>query len=240
MSNKPTKPWVIIPTYNERDNVTPLIKEIFSLPIPNLHLLFVDDSSPDKTADLIKQQQNHLPRLHLLLRPKKDGLGRAYIEGFQYAINHGASHLIQMDADFSHNPQDIPRLLNASARGVDVVIGSRYKNGISVINWPLRRLLISMTGNIYATFITGLPFKDVTGGFRCWRSEILNKINLPSIKANGYAFQIITAYLAWKKGATITEIPITFTERREGQSKMSRAIVREAIWIVWRVRLTGK
>lgn len=240
MSNKITQPWVVIPTYNERDNITSLIKEIFSLSVPNLHLLFVDDSSPDKTADLIKQQQVNFPLLHLLQRPTKDGLGRAYVEGFQYAIDHGASHIIQMDADFSHNPQDIPRLLSTAAKNVDVVIGSRYKNGISVINWPLRRLLISMAGNIYATFITGLPFKDVTGGFRCWKSNTLKQINLPLIKANGYAFQIITTYLAWKKGAKIKEIPITFTERREGQSKMSRAIIREAIWVVWRIRLTGK
>lgn len=232
-------PWVVIPTYNEKDNISAMIMSLAALRITNLQILIVDDNSPDGTADIVRDLQKQHPSLHLLVRQKKDGLGQAYVHGFSYAIQHSATAVVQMDADFSHDPADVPRLLS-NLEEANLVIGSRYSHGISVINWPLRRLLLSISANTYARLITGLPFKDVTAGFRAWRSETLQTIDFTSIKDNGYAFHIITMYRAHKKGARIIEIPITFTERREGQSKMSRAIMKEGIWIVWRLRLFGK
>jgi len=230
--------WVVIPTYNEKLNIGRLIEKIFAPAQPNLSVLIVDDSSPDGTGILISNLQKKFPRLFLLSRPSKKGLGRAYVDGFSYAIAQGATAIVQMDADFSHNPSDIPRLL-ASLHHCDVVLGSRYSHGISVINWPLRRLLLSTGANIYAAFITGMPFKDCTGGFRAWRVNALKTIDFPHIQVDGYGFQIIMLYRAWRQHSRITEIPIIFTERREGQSKMSNSIIAEAMLLVWKLRFFG-
>lgn len=231
-------PWIVIPTYNEKTNIEQLVPQLFDLGIENLSVLIVDDSSPDGTAEIVRKFQTQYPRLQLEVRDVKSGLGGAYIHGFQHALQHGATAIIQMDADFSHDPQDVPKLLTA-LQGHDVVIGSRYSHGISVINWPLRRLLISIAGNVYARLITGIPIKDITGGFKAWRGATLQAIDLASVKADGYGFQVVMNYRAWKQGKSITEVPIIFTERREGQSKMSNKIVFEALWLVWRLRLFG-
>ncbi len=230
--------WIIIPTYNEKGNISKMIHRLFWLNIPNLSVLIVDDSSPDGTGSIVRSLQKKYQSLHLEQRSGKNGLGTAYIHGFKYALEKGASALVQMDADFSHSPDDVSRLLN-ELKKYDLVLGSRYVNGISVINWPLKRLLISMGGNLYARLVTGLPYKDSTGGFKAWRSPALKKINLDQTKGNGYAFQISTTYAAWKKGFKITEVPIVFTERTDGKSKMSKAIVWEAIWLVWKLRIFG-
>jgi dolichol-phosphate mannosyltransferase len=231
-------PWVVIPTYNEKSNITTLIPELFALNIPNLSVLIVDDNSPDGTAASVKALQPRYPRLHLEVRPGKAGLGNAYIYGFTWALERGATAIIQMDADFSHSPGEVPKLLAALAQH-DLAIGSRYSHGISVINWPLRRLILSMSANWYARLVTGMPLRDATGGFKAWRADTLRALDLKTINADGYGFQIAMNYRTWKKGKRITEVPITFTERREGQSKMSKAIVREALWLVWRLRLFG-
>ncbi len=232
-------PWIVIPTYNEKDNISAMIHSLAALPTENLNILIIDDNSPDGTAEIVRTLQKNHSRLHLVVREKKAGLGQAYIHGFTHALEHGATAIVQMDADFSHDPQDIPRLLD-HLKEHDVVIGSRYSHGISVINWPLRRLLISIAGNVYARSITGLPYKDVTGGFKAWRATTLTDIEVNSIEANGYSFQIITTFRAWKQDKKIVEVPITFTERREGQSKMNNSIIKEAIWVAWRLRLFGK
>lgn len=231
-------PWVVIPTYNEKENVENMITALFGQDIPNLTILIVDDSSPDKTADIVRKLQEQHPSLKLLIRKKKNGLGQAYIHGFQYALDHGAMAIVQMDCDFSHDPNDVPKLLS-KLEDHDLVLGSRYCNGISVINWPLKRLLISMGGTLYARTITGMPYRDLTGGFKAWKAEILNKINLDTIKVNGYGFQILTTFRARKNEARIIEVPIVFTERRQGNSKMSKSIIWEAVWLVWRLRLLG-
>ncbi|MEX1112087.1 MAG: polyprenol monophosphomannose synthase [Candidatus Andersenbacteria bacterium] len=232
-------PWVVIPTYNEKTNIEQMIPQLFGLNIENLHVLIVDDNSPDGTADVVRDFQKQHPTLHLEVREKKSGLGRAYVHGFQYALDHGADAIVQMDADFSHDPQDVPRLIHALHKH-DLVIGSRYSHGISVINWPLKRLLVSIAGNVYASKITGLPIKDATGGFKAWRAQTLRDIDLPTVAADGYGFQVVMNYRAWKRNKHITEIPIIFTERREGQSKMSNGIIWEALWLVWKLRFFGK
>jgi len=231
-------PWIVIPTYNESNNIGRLCQALLNLELPGLQVLIVDDNSPDGTGNVVRELQRSEPSIHLLTRPGKEGLGRAYVAGFRFAVDQGATAIVQMDADFSHDPADIPRLLK-HLETADLVLGSRYTNGISVINWPLRRLLVSLGGNMYARLITGMPYKDVTGGFKAWRAQTLQLIDFTSIKADGYGFQIITTHRAWKKGVKIQEIPIIFTERRAGQSKMSRAIVREALWLVWKLRLFG-
>lgn len=231
-------PWIVIPTYNEKENLSRLIPGLFKLPVQNLHVLIVDDNSPDGTADLVRSLQTRYPNLHLESRSEKLGLGSAYIHGFTLSLSKGATQIVQMDADFSHDPADVPRLLE-KLTDFDLVLGSRYINGISVINWPLRRLLLSLSGSLYVRMITGMPFRDATSGFKAWRRETLEAIELPTVKADGYGFQIIMTHRAWKKGKRVTEVPIIFTERRSGQSKMSRAIVREALWIVWKLRLAG-
>ncbi|MBI1833812.1 MAG: polyprenol monophosphomannose synthase [Candidatus Andersenbacteria bacterium] len=232
-------PWVVIPTYNERDNIKRLIESLFSLSIPRLSVLIVDDSSPDKTGEIVASMQKAFPALHLKTRPAKAGLGRAYVAGFRYALDHGADAIVQMDADFSHDPEDLPRLLGA-LESADVAIGSRYSHGISVVNWPLRRLLISLAGNWYARIVTGIPIHDATGGFKAWKTDTLKAINFETIDANGYGFQIAMNFRAWKTGQKLREIPIIFTERRDGQSKMNGNIVQEALLLAWRLRLTGK
>ncbi len=229
-------PWVVIPTYNEKGNIERMIQELFALSHDNLSVLIVDDNSPDGTADIVRNLQRTQADLHLLVRQEKQGLGPAYIHGFSYALEHGADSIVQMDADFSHDPKDVPRLLH-SLNDADLVIGSRYSHGISVINWPLRRLLISVFGNVYASIVTGMPYKDVTGGFKAWRADTLKSIHMDTVHADGYGFQIAMNYRAWKLKKDIREVPIIFTERREGQSKMSKAIIREALFLVWKLRL---
>lgn len=231
-------PWVVIPTYNEVMNIDRMVRALFALGVPGLQVLVVDDNSPDGTAAATQRLQPSFNSLHVLVREKKSGLGRAYVHGFGYAMEHGAEAIVQMDADFSHDPADVPRLL-AGLQGHDVVIGSRYSAGLSIINWPLRRLLLSVAGNTYARFITGMPVKDVTGGFRAWRAAVLQKINLQTVRGDGYGFQISTLYRAWRTRVRVVEVPITFTERREGQSKMTNAIIWEAFWLVWRLRFFG-
>lgn len=231
-------PWIIIPTYNEKGNIEPMIKQLFALSLDNLSVLIVDDNSPDGTATIAQQMQLEFPRLHVSIRDKKNGLGPAYIHGFSYALERGADSIVQMDADFSHDPEDIPRLLHALIDS-DLVIGSRYSHGISIINWPLRRLLMSIFGNVYANIITGMPYKDVTGGFKAWRADTLRSMDIDSVHADGYGFQIAMNYRAWKLKKRIVEVPIIFTERREGQSKMSNAIVKEALLLVWKLRFFG-
>ncbi len=238
MADQIPRPWIVIPTYNEKANIGSIIIQLYSLSVPNLSILVVDDNSPDGTAAAVRDLQAKYSSLRLEVRPGKSGLGRAYIHGFGYALDHGAGAVVQMDADFSHNPGDVPRLLQQLHR-YDIAIGSRYANGISVVNWPLRRLLLSTSANYFARLVTGLPYKDVTGGFRAWRGSALKKIKLEDIEADGYGFQIAMAYRAWRKNLTCMEVPIIFTERREGQSKMSRAIMWEAFWLVWKLRLFG-
>lgn len=235
---KPPKTYIVIPTYNEKLNIEPLVVQLFSLPIPELSVLIIDDSSPDHTADIVRDLQKRFPTLELIVRQQKNGLGPAYLRGFAHALAQGAGQLVQMDADFSHDPKDVPRLL-AGLRHADLVLGSRYSQGISVINWPLRRLLISIAGNMYTSWITGMPFKDATGGFKAWRAATLAALDLATIKADGYGFQIVMTHRAWKRGFKITEVPIVFTERRDGQSKMSKAIIREALLLVWKLRFFG-
>ncbi len=233
-----TNPWVVIPTYNEKENIEQLITQLFQLSIPNLSVLIVDDNSPDGTADIVRKFQSQYSSLHLTVREKKSGLGKAYVHGFTYALEKNADAIVQMDADFSHDPKDVPELL-AELSEYDLVLGSRYSHGISVINWPLSRLLISIAGNYYARLVTGMPIKDATGGYKAWRASALKAINIEKLDAEGYGFQVVTNYNAWKKNLKIKEVPIIFTERREGKSKMSRGIVLEALWLVWKIRLFG-
>ncbi len=216
-----------------------MVPALFGLGVKGLSVLIVDDSSPDGTGAAVKEMQAKFNNLHLQSRPGKSGLGRAYLHGFKFALAQGADAIVQMDADFSHDPADVPRLL-AKLEECDLVIGSRYSHGISVINWPLRRLLISIAGNVYASFVTGLPIKDSTGGFKAWRRQTLEAINLDTVSADGYGFQVVMNFHAWKLKKQICEIPIIFTERREGQSKMNNAIIREALVLVWKLRLFGK
>jgi dolichol-phosphate mannosyltransferase len=236
MSKPLESPWVVIPTYNERKNIERMIPLLFDLGIANLSILIVDDNSPDGTAEAVREFQKTYSTLQLEVREKKSGLGRAYIHGFTYALQHGATAVVQMDADFSHDPNDVPKLL-AELENNDLVLGSRYVEGISVVNWPLQRLLISIGGNVYASLITGMPFKDATGGFKAWRATTLQAIDLPTVEADGYGFQIVMTHRVWKKKLRIKEIPIIFTERRVGQSKMSKTIIWEALWLVWKLRL---
>jgi dolichol-phosphate mannosyltransferase len=235
---------VIIPTYNESTNITRLLDVIMMLPEP-VDVLIVDDGSPDGTAALVKDYQQKCPeRIHLIEREGKQGLGTAYVTGFKFALSHGYSFICEMDADFSHNPEDIPRLVKpVRSEEADVAVGSRYSRGISIVNWPLRRLILSYCANLYARSVTGIPIKDTTAGFKCIHRRVLETIDLDNIKSNGYAFQIELHFRAWKAGFSLKEVSIIFREREEGVSKMSKAIVREAIWRVWSLKLrslTGK
>ena len=226
---------VTIPTYNERDNIGHLLDIIFEQD-PTLDVLIVDDNSPDKTAAYIKERQRSEPRLKLIERPGKMGLGTAYVAGFKYAIREGYDIVFEMDADFSHDPHDLPRLMEKIVDH-DFVIGSRYIDGISVVNWPLQRLMLSCFAAWYTRIITGMPIKDPTAGFKCWRIEVLKAINLDLVKSGGYSFQIEMNFKAWKKGFRYCEIPVIFVERRVGSSKMSKHIVYEAVFMVWKLRL---
>jgi dolichol-phosphate mannosyltransferase len=226
---------VIVPTFNERENITRLIGSILEQD-PRLEILVVDDGSPDGTGDLVEGVMQHEPRLHILRRPRKMGLGTAYIAGFRWALQESYDLVFEMDADFSHDPAHLSQFLGA-IEGADLVLGSRYRNGkVTVVNWPIKRLLLSYFANVYARVVTGLPLWDATGGFKCFRRKVLEAIDLSHIRSNGYAFQIEMSFRAWRKHFKIVEIPIVFVDRTEGQSKMSRAIVREAIWMVWRLR----
>jgi dolichol-phosphate mannosyltransferase len=225
---------VIIPTYNERENIDPMISKLLSLPY-GLDVLVVDDNSPDGTAGLVEQWTAKSERVHLLRRPGKMGLGSAYRDGFRYALEHGAEYVFEMDADFSHDPEAIGEFLNA-AQDADIVLGSRYLNGVTVVNWPLSRLILSYSANVYTRIVTGLPLADATGGFKCFRRRALEGVRLDRVKSEGYSFQIEMSFRCWKRGFRIKEIPILFVDRRAGESKMSRRIIWEAAGMVWRLR----
>ena len=225
---------IIIPTYNEAENVSKIIPEVLAQN-EGFNVLIVDDNSPDGTANLVKEMQKTNPRVHLIERPSKQGLGTAYVAGFKYALTHGFDFVFEMDADFSHDPKMLVKLLE-KAEQYDLVIGSRYISGVNVVNWPMRRLILSYSANLYTRIITGLPVKDATAGFKCYRRAVLESFNLDSTKSNGYSFQIETNFLAWKHGFRVCEIPIVFTDRREGVSKMSKHIVIEAAWMVWKLK----
>jgi dolichol-phosphate mannosyltransferase len=231
----PERPLVVVPTYNERVNL-PLIVPPILAQDPRLEVLVVDDNSPDGTGALADQLAAADPRIHVLHRPGKSGLGKAYLAGFRWALDQGYDLIFEMDADFSHDPKFLPAFLEA-ARDADLVIGSRYKTGVNVINWPISRLLLSLGANEYARRVTGLPLTDSTGGFKCFRRQVLEAIDFDRVRSNGYSFQIEMSFRAWKKGFRLVEIPIVFTDRVEGQSKMNGRIVREAIWMVWWLRL---
>jgi dolichol-phosphate mannosyltransferase len=229
---------IIVPTYNERENIARLIESVLEKD-PRLEVLVVDDGSPDGTAAIVEEIMGSNPKVHMLRRPKKLGLGTAYLAGFRWALDHGYDLVFEMDADFSHDPAHLPEFLRA-AEGCDLVLGSRYREGkVTVVNWPIARLLLSYFANVYARAVTGLPVWDATGGFKCFRRKVLESIDLTKVRSNGYAFQIEMSFRAWKRGFRIVEIPIVFVDRTEGQSKMSRAIMREAVWMVWRLRWWG-
>ncbi len=228
---------VVIPTFNEIENIEAIVKAVLSLPTP-FHVLIVDDNSPDGTAAKVKEMQEEFPtQLHLKVRMKKSGLGTAYVAGFKWALSHGYDYIFEMDADFSHNPNDLEKLLAACENGADVAIGSRYSNGVNVVNWPLSRVLLSYFASVYVRMITGMKIADATAGFKCYRRQVLEAINLDKIKFVGYAFQIEMKYRAFIKNFKIVEVPIIFTDRTKGQSKMSGGIIREAVVGVIMLRL---
>jgi len=228
------KPIVVIPTYNEIENIHGIIHAVLNAD-ERINVLIVDDNSPDGTAEAVKVMQQTNNRILLMERPGKMGLGTAYCQGFAYVISLGYDIIMEMDADFSHDPADIPRFLK-EIETHDLIIGSRYSNGVNVVNWPLSRLILSYSANIYTRIITGMPIMDATGGFKCFRSASLSKIDFSQIRSNGYAFQIEMNYRLWTSGAKIKEIPIIFNDRRSGVSKMNRSIVREAVFLVWKMK----
>jgi dolichol-phosphate mannosyltransferase len=226
---------VIVPTYNERENIRRLVDTVLRQD-GRLEVLVVDDGSPDGTGQIVADLAAVDARVHLLERPKKMGLGTAYIAGFRWALEHEFDYVLEMDADFSHDPAHLPQFLRA-IQNADLVLGSRYQEGrVTVVNWPIGRLILSYAANLYARAVTGLPVWDATGGFKCFRRSVLEAIDFSRVRSNGYAFQIEMSYRAWKRNFRIVEIPIVFVDRSEGTSKMSKAIVREAIWMVWRLR----
>ena len=233
---------VIIPTYNERANIAKIIELVLAQDA-RLDVLVVDDGSPDGTGALVDTIRSREPRVNVLHRPAKMGLGTAYLAGFRWALDAGYAYVFEMDADFSHDPAHLPSFLTA-IESADLVLGSRYRHGkVTVVNWPIARLMLSYGANMYARAVTGLQLWDSTGGFKCFRREVLESIDLNGVRSNGYAFQIEMSFRAWKRGFRIVEIPIVFTDRSEGESKMSKRIVREAVWMVWRLRwwaITGK
>jgi dolichol-phosphate mannosyltransferase len=232
----PDRLLVVVPTYNERVNL-PLVVPAILQQDPRIDVLVVDDNSPDGTGQLADEVAASTPRVHVLHRPNKSGLGKAYLAGFQWALANRYDLIFEMDADFSHDPKFLGDFVRA-AGNADLVIGSRYRAGVvNVINWPISRLLLSIGANQYARWITGLPLADSTGGFKCFRREVLEAIDFEKVRSNGYAFQIEMSFRAWKKGFRLVEVPIVFTDRVEGQSKMNKRIVREAIWMVWWLRL---
>ncbi len=229
-------PVVVIPTYNEARNVTSILEAVLQLP-GDFSVIVVDDGSPDGTGRLVEQiRDKHPNRITLLERGGKLGLGTAYLAGFHVALDHGFDLICQMDADFSHDPNDLPRLVETVKNGADMAIGSRYRDGVRVVNWPLSRLILSYGASVYTRAITGLPIRDVTAGFKCIHRRVLTGLEMDRIKSNGYSFQVELHYRTWKKGFSIIEVPIVFTERVEGTSKMNRSIVKEAALKVWELR----
>ena len=229
------KSLVIIPTYNELENIPKLIPEVLSQD-ESINILIVDDGSPDGTGKFVEDEMKKNDRIHLLKREKKMGLGTAYIAGFKYALQNNYDFIFEMDADFSHDPNELKNCLIA-IKDNDLVLGSRYINGVRVLNWPMARLLLSFFASIYTRIITGMPIKDATGGFKCFRKKVLESIDLNHVKSNGYSFQIEMTFKAYAKGFRIKEIPIVFIDRVKGKSKMSKKIVREAVTMVWKLRL---
>lgn len=229
------KTLIVVPTYNEKDNLPALLEALTAFP-ESIHVLVVDDGSPDGTGDIAESWTRRTDRVHLIRRAGKQGLGSAYVAGFRWALARDYERIFEMDADFSHDPKYIPGMLEAS-ENADVVIGSRYLTGVNVVNWPMSRLLLSWFANKYAKFVSGLPIHDCTAGFKCFRREVLEKIDLDRIAASGYGFQIELHYKAWKKGFKLSEVPIVFVDRRAGSSKMSGLIIREALLLVLRLRM---
>lgn len=229
---------IIIPTFNEAHNIGKLIDQLMILQ-HQVDILVVDDGSPDGTSEIVKTKiEEYSGRVHLIERERKLGLGTAYVKGFKFALSKDYKYICEMDADFSHNPGDIPRLINEVKNSeADIAVGSRYSKGISIVNWPLSRLILSYCANLYARTITGLPIKDTTAGFKCIRRKVLETLDLDKISSNGYAFQIEIHFRAWKAGFKLKEVSIIFREREEGVSKMSRSIVREAVWRVWSLKI---
>ena len=226
---------VVIPTYNERENLTELLRQIFAQGLP-LEVLIIDDNSPDGTGAVADGLAQADPRVHVMHRAAKMGLGSAYVAGFRYALERDYDAVFEMDADFSHNPESLPVFLR-ELESADLVVGSRYLHGVTVVNWPLKRLVLSYGANVYSRVITGIPIKDLTGGFKCFRRLVLESVDLSRVRSDGYGFQIEMNYKAWRKGFRIKEIPIMFVDRRAGESKMNRRIVWEAAWMVWRLRI---
>ena len=228
---------VLIPTYNERENVSAMVDKVFSLPV-EFDILVIDDGSPDGTADIVRERQKDYPnRLHLLCRQGKLGLGTAYLAGFRWGLERDYDYIIEMDCDFSHNPDDLPRLVAAAEEGADVVIGSRYVQGVNVVNWPMSRLLMSYCASIYVRTVTGMPVHDATAGFVCYSRRVLERMDLDKVEMKGYGFQIEMKYSAWKLGFKIREVSIIFIDRVLGQSKMSSSIFGEAFFGVMKLRL---
>ncbi len=226
---------IITPTYNERQNIGELVEKVFKIN-PDYHLLVVDDNSPDGTADYTRDLQKRYDRLHLIEREGKLGLGTAYIRGFRYAIQNGFGAIVQIDADMSHNPGDIPEMVRGLANN-DLILGSRYCDGVSVVKWPIRRLILSYGANLYTRIVTGMPLTDATSGFKCWKKEVLESLDLDKVRSRGYSFQIEMNFRTWHKGYKIKEIPIIFIDRTIGESKMNRSIVFEAVFMVWRLKI---
>lgn len=227
---------VIIPTYNEKENIEAIIRRTVSLP-SGFDILIVDDGSPDGTAQIVKALQQEFRQLHILERKEKNGLGTAYIAGFKWSLANGYDFIFEMDADFSHNPDDLERLYQACLERADMSIGSRYKTGVNVVNWPMSRVLLSYYASAYVRMITGMDIRDTTAGFVGYRKELLQAIDLDKIKFRGYAFQIEMKFTAWKQGFTLEEVPIIFTDRTLGESKISKGIIKEAIWGVLTMKL---
>lgn len=232
------KTLVVVPTYNERENLPALTQRLMGLPV-KVEMLVVDDNSPDGTGKLADEMAAQNPSIHVLHRQEKSGLGRAYTAGFKWALEQGYDFVFELDGDLSHNPDDIPMFLEA-AREADLVLGSRYLNGIRIINWPLSRLMLSKFAAIYVRLVTGMPFTDPTGGYKCFRRRALEAINLDVIHSNGYSFQIEMTHRLWRQGMKVAEVPIIFTDRFKGHSKMSGHIIREAFMMVWRLLMQNK
>lgn len=227
---------VIIPTYNEKENILPILERLNSL-YTDIDVLVVDDNSPDGTANIVKELQQKHSNIHILERTKKDGLGRAYIAGFHWCLDKGYKYICEMDADFSHNPEDLIKLIEACEAGAGLAIGSRYVNGVNVVNWPMGRVIMSYYASAYVRMITGMSIRDTTAGFVCYTAETLNKIPLDKVKFKGYAFQIEMKFKAWKRKVVIKEVPIIFTDRTKGSSKMSNGIFKEAVFGVLELRI---
>lgn len=228
------KGLVIIPTYNEAVNIERITGRILAIS-PQLETLVIDDNSPDGTGDIVETLSRDNKRIHFIRRDKKLGLGTAYVIGFDYALRNGYSFVFEMDADFSHNPEDLPRFIELLDR-YDLIIGSRYIDGVSVVNWPMKRLLLSYLACIFARVVTGIPVRDLTSGFKCYSSKALKSVDWKTFEVDGYGFQIQSVFCVYKTGLRIKEIPIIFVERRAGESKMSRRIIWEAFWLVWKLR----